>query len=114
MPLNVSLAGTRGEIVAALDFSPDGRTLATAGHDGQVRLWNTSDPTRARAVGAPLVGHTDNIYGLAFSPDGTRLASAGFDHTVRLWDTTDPASARAQGPPLTAPAQRSRGGVVEP
>lgn len=102
MPLNVSLAGTRGEIVAALDFSPDGRTLATAGHDGQVRLWNTSDPTRARAVGAPLVGHTDNIYGLAFSPDGTRLASAGFDHTVRLWDTTDPASARAQGPPLTA------------
>jgi WD40 repeat protein len=62
-------------------FSPDGRTLATGGGDGMVKLWDT-------ATWKPryqLKGHQGTITSLAFSPDGKLLASAD-DTSVGLWD----------------------------
>jgi WD40 repeat protein len=83
------------DVVYAVAFSPDGRTLAGACADNAVRLW---DCETGQPVGPPLTGHTDWVNDVTFSPDGRWLASVSSDQTVRLWDceTGQPGS-----PPLT-------------
>jgi hypothetical protein len=82
-------------LVYSVAFLPEGRTLASAGEDGTLRLW---DLATHKQLGSPLTGHTGPLYSAAFSPDGRTLASAGFDGTVRLWDL---ATHQQLGSPLT-------------
>jgi Tol biopolymer transport system component len=77
----------------SLAFSPDGRMLATAGHDGVVRLWALSTGTELRRVGEP----GDRLTGVAFSPDGRMLAATGLDADIRLWLLADPFGAEIPG-----------------
>src|SRR4051812_26405761 len=76
--LRLRHAGT----VCALAFTPDGKTLASAGADLVIRLW---DPATGREK-AHLAGHTEEVRSLAITPDGKTLVSAGLDHKVRIWD----------------------------
>jgi RNA polymerase sigma factor (sigma-70 family) len=63
-------------------FSPDGKTLASGGHDGSVRLWDFATGKEIQQC----VGHTAEVNCVSFSSDGKGLASASTDLTIRLWD----------------------------
>jgi WD40 repeat protein len=69
--------------VQTLAWSPDGKLLATAGWDGNVRLWDAGDgsPRGVLALGK------QHVRSLAFSPDGLLLAAASDEKVVRVWET---------------------------
>jgi len=66
----------------AVAISGDGKTLATAGSEKTVRLFNAETLTQR----LPLEGHAGPVFGLSFNAAGDRLASAGWDGTIRIWD----------------------------
>jgi WD40 repeat protein/serine/threonine protein kinase len=68
--------------VRAVAFSPDGHSLAAAGPDNQLRVWDLE----SGALRLTLLGHTAIPSSVLFSPDGRTLVSGGHDRTVRLWD----------------------------
>jgi WD40 repeat protein/serine/threonine protein kinase len=79
----ITLRGHTGPIWC-ITFSPDGRRIATAGHDLTIKIWDAND---GREV-LTLRGHTHVVNCIAFSPNGLLLASGGVDTTVRVWDAT--------------------------
>ncbi len=79
----VSLEGYTVEI-DAVAFAPDDVTLASAGQDGTIRLWNTKTGTQLTT----LEDHPESIGSIAFSLDGEMLAVTGGkkNTSVGLWD----------------------------
>ena len=74
-----TLEGHRHDVIA-LEFSPDGRELASGSRSNHVVLWDVAGGTPRQV----LSGHTDQIRDLAYSPDGRRLATASLDGTARI------------------------------
>jgi WD40 repeat protein len=78
--LNVSgshseLRGDRGLMPMPMDFSFDGRLLASGDADGRVRVWETSTGREKVA----LVGHANPSLFVAFDADGKHLLSGKTD-----------------------------------
>src|ERR1039458_1034383 len=63
-------------LLASLSFSPDGKTLITAGQDLFVKFWTVPNGALFRTISA-----VDVPYRLAVSPDGNWIA-VGMAHTV--------------------------------
>jgi WD40 repeat protein len=62
-----------------IEFSPDGKKIASSGHDELARIWDVESGKLLHQ----LKGRT-----VVFFPDGKRIATAGCeDGIVRIWDT---------------------------
>jgi WD40 repeat protein/serine/threonine protein kinase len=72
------------ESVLSVAFSPDGKWLASASHDGTIKLWDSMSGQLIRT----FLGHSRAVNCVVFSPEGNRLASASADATVRIWGAT--------------------------
>mmetsp|Transcript_3273 Transcript_3273/g.6746 ORF Transcript_3273/g.6746 Transcript_3273/m.6746 type:complete len:477 (+) Transcript_3273:1352-2782(+) len=70
------------ESILAVQFSPDGRNLATGGGDACVRTWDIDTETPHHT----LEGHKNWVLVVSWSPDGLKLASAGADGSIRIWN----------------------------
>jgi RNA polymerase sigma factor (sigma-70 family) len=67
-----------------IQFSPDGRTLATAGEDARIRLWEVATGEQR----AEWTGHAGQVWKLLFADHGRTLISASADTTALVWDVT--------------------------
>lgn len=80
------------ENATTIQFSPDGRYLATGSWDKTVKVWDVEKVLQGEG-NEPLRRFelTDRVWSLCFSPDGQRLASAGGREAdeqgeVKIWD----------------------------
>lgn len=69
------------ERVFALDWSRDGKRIASGGYDHTVQIWEAANGREIFAYR----GHSDPVRCATWAPDGKSIASAGNDHTVQVW-----------------------------
>jgi hypothetical protein len=71
-------------LISGLAFTAGGKTLATAGEDRVVLLWDIA--TGQDTPIATIKGHIGPLSTVVVSPDGKLLATAGQESSVHLWD----------------------------
>jgi WD40 repeat protein len=76
--------------VLAIDFSPDGKLMATGGGEpsrsGEVKVWDVATGRLGRSLDTL---HSDTVFALRFSPDGTKLATASADKFLKVVNVGD-------------------------
>ncbi|BAZ37670.1 WD-40 repeat-containing protein [Calothrix sp. NIES-4101] len=64
-----------------VNFSPNGKYLATACADGTLKLWSCEGKELL-----DINAHEGEVIYVCFSPDSQIIATAGYDGTVKFWD----------------------------
>ncbi|EIW77380.1 WD40 repeat-like protein [Coniophora puteana RWD-64-598 SS2] len=72
------------EEITAIEYSPDGRLIATTSKDATVRLWDPLTGQQLQKINTPRGAES-----LAFSPSGRQLVTVCEDATVLIWKVKD-------------------------
>lgn len=78
----LTLSGHTGWIMG-LDFSPDGRQLASTSLDGTLRVWSLAPGQETVTVSSPVTGYGTRV---VYNPNGKEFATNGGDGTAILWN----------------------------
>ncbi len=70
--------------ICSVAFSPDGKVLATASDDQQVKLWSVGD---WRPIG--MLPGTERFKSVAFSPNGEWVVAGGETGAITVWETAN-------------------------
>ena len=68
--------------VVSVQFSLNGKLMATGSFDKTVKLWNPNTGETLKTFD----GHSDAVISVSFSPDGNKILSGSLDGTVKIWD----------------------------
>jgi WD40 repeat protein len=78
--------------INCLAYSPDGKTLASGGSDGALRIWNIDG-----SLLQTLEGHRSSLTHLRFNSNGNAILTASYrDHNVILWEGPQKFSLKAR------------------
>ncbi|KAK0420832.1 hypothetical protein QR680_014915 [Steinernema hermaphroditum] len=73
-----------------LEWSQDGRFLASASVDSTVIIWDaTKLPSKVVVLDQKREGHLDSVKGISFDPVGKFFTSQSVDKTLKVWTTDD-------------------------
>src|SRR5258705_13349242 len=68
--------------LASVDYSPDGRYLATGSYDRTAKIWDAATGTEV----ATLRGHHGTVEAVRFSPHRKNLAAGNFYGKRGVWE----------------------------
>jgi len=80
--LQREIKDAHSDTVFGIEFSFDGKNLATCAADKFVKTWTVSDGKFIMS----FEGHTHHVLGVSWAADGRTLASSGADGVVKIWD----------------------------
>ena len=84
-PLDIRMSPFANRVLA-LDFSDDGKLLATGGGDpsrsGELMIWDMSNLTLVKNI---TDAHSDTVFGVEFSRDGQFILSGAADKFVKIF-----------------------------
>jgi WD40 repeat protein/DNA-binding SARP family transcriptional activator len=86
-----------------VQWSPDGRWIATSSIDFAARIWDAQTGN----LRFTLSGHAGTVYAVDWSPDSTRLVTGSADGTAKVWAIADGGTKEL----LSLSAQDMRGGI---
>jgi WD40 repeat protein len=82
LTLDREFKDAHSDTVLGVDFSRDGKYLASGAADKFVKVFETATGKQARS----FEGHTHQVLGVSWKSDGSLLASAGADNQIKIWN----------------------------
>ena len=78
----VDKSEAHSDTIVGLEFSPDGRYVATASTDRFAKVFRVDDGELVAA----FEGHTSHVLDVSWRADGLVVATCGADNVIKLWD----------------------------